>query len=165
MWTIQNSSRARARGDFCIVHNGKIGMSVGLLKGPQKFQIQFFELHGGFSFVDNTELPARARARPRVGLRGMFFGRDFNVSPPGTMRSWMTAARRHIPSRVLVFGGQQPGARPRVAGARPRGRGHGPRAGRRGRERLPGARGRGESLRACMSARACDVALRPTARA
>ena len=53
----------RARGEFCIVHNGKVGPSVGLLKGPQKFQIQFLELHGGFSIVDNTELPARARAR------------------------------------------------------------------------------------------------------
>ena len=65
LWTIQNSSRtrarARARGDFCIVHNRKVDISVGLLKGPQKFQIQFLELHGGFSIVVNTELLTRAR--------------------------------------------------------------------------------------------------------
>ena len=60
---MQNPPRARARGEFCIVDNRKVGASVGLLKGPQKFQIQFLELHGGFSIVDNTELPARARAR------------------------------------------------------------------------------------------------------
>ena len=46
LWTIQNSPT-----------------SVGLLKGPQKFQIQFLEIHGGFSFVDNTELLTHARAR------------------------------------------------------------------------------------------------------
>ena len=63
LWTIQNSSPARARGDFCIAHNRKVGASVGLLSGPQKFQIQFLELHGGFSIVDNTELLTRARAR------------------------------------------------------------------------------------------------------
>ena len=59
---------ARARGEFCIVYNRKVGASVGLLKGPQKFQIQFLELHGGFSIVDNTELRTRARRvthRPR----------------------------------------------------------------------------------------------------
>ena len=54
-------ARARARGEFCIVHNRKVGASVGFLKGPQKFQNQFLELHGGFSIVDNTELPTRAR--------------------------------------------------------------------------------------------------------
>ena len=53
-------ARARARGEFCIVHNRKVGASVGLLKGPQKFQIQFLELHGDFSIVDNTELPTSA---------------------------------------------------------------------------------------------------------
>ena len=61
-------ARARARGEACIVHNGKVDISVGLLKGPQKFQIQFLELHGGFSIVDNTELRTRARRvthRPR----------------------------------------------------------------------------------------------------
>ena len=77
---IQNSARARARarpraralGEFCIVHNRKVGASVGLLKGPQKFQIQFLELHGGFSIVGNTELRTRARARARVRARGEF---------------------------------------------------------------------------------------------
>ena len=69
LWTIQKSSRARARADarareeFCIAHKRKVDISVGLLKSDQKFQIQFLELHGGFSIVDNTELPARARAR------------------------------------------------------------------------------------------------------
>ena len=37
---------------------------AGLLKEPQKFQIQFLELHVNFSIVDNAELLARAR----VGL-------------------------------------------------------------------------------------------------
>ena len=41
-------------------HNTKVDASVGLLKEPQKFRIQFLELHGDFSIVDNTELP-RAR--------------------------------------------------------------------------------------------------------
>ena len=59
-------TRARARGEFCIVHNRKVGASVGLLKGPQKFQIQFLELHVDFSIVDNTEVPTRARARVRA---------------------------------------------------------------------------------------------------
>ena len=95
----------------------------------------------------------------------MFFGLGVKVSPPAAVRSWMTAARRRAPSHVFVFWAQQPGAGPRVAGARPRGRGHEPRAGRRGRARLPGARGRGERLRASMSARVCDVMRRPTARA
>ena len=54
---------ARARGEFCIVHNRKVGASVGLLKEQQKFQVQILELHCGFSIVDNTELPTRARAR------------------------------------------------------------------------------------------------------
>ena len=74
LWTIQNPPRARARtgdhghprararGEFCIVYNRKVGASVGLLKGPQKVQIQFLELHGGFSIVDNTELLTHARA-------------------------------------------------------------------------------------------------------
>ena len=62
-WTIQNSQDARARGEFSIVHNRQVGASVGLLKGPQKFSIQFLELHVGFSIVDNTELSERARAR------------------------------------------------------------------------------------------------------
>ena len=53
----------RARGEFCIVHNRKVGASVDLLKGPQKCQILFFELHVGFSIVDNTHLHTRARAR------------------------------------------------------------------------------------------------------
>ena len=59
---LPTSARRRARGEFCIVHNIKVGPSVSLLKGPQKFQIQFLELHVDFSIVDNTELPARARA-------------------------------------------------------------------------------------------------------
>ena len=96
----------------------------------------------------------------------MFFGLGVQVSPPAAVRSWMTAARRRPPSHAIVLGQQQPGAGPRVAGARPRGRGLESGATRPGRARLPGApRGWGESLRACMSARACDVALRPTARA
>ena len=42
------------------------GASVGLLKGPQKIQIQVLGLHCGFSIVDNTELPTRARAAARA---------------------------------------------------------------------------------------------------
>ena len=84
LWSIQNSSRARARaaarararGDICIVYTRDVDISVGLLKGPQKFQIQFLELHGGFSLVDNTELltraHARTRARPRARAREEF---------------------------------------------------------------------------------------------
>ena len=67
-------SHARARGDFCIVHNRKVDISVGLLKGPQKFQIQFLELHGGFSIVDNTELLTRARADARASARARAWG-------------------------------------------------------------------------------------------
>ena len=59
-------ARARARREFCIVYNGKVSASVGLLKVPQKFHIQFLELHGDFSIVDNTELATRARARVRA---------------------------------------------------------------------------------------------------
>ena len=70
LWTIQNSSRARARGDFCIVHNGKVDIPAGLFKGPQKFQIQVLKFHGGFSTLDNTELLTRARARTRARPRG-----------------------------------------------------------------------------------------------
>ena len=70
----QLPTRARARGEFCIVHNRKVGASVGLLKGPQKFQIQFLELHGGFSIVDNTELPTRARARVTMVTRARAWG-------------------------------------------------------------------------------------------
>ena len=54
---------ARARGEFCIVHNRKVGASVGLLKGSQKFEIQFLELHVGFSIKKQYRTPyARARA-------------------------------------------------------------------------------------------------------
>ena len=45
------------------VHGQGVGVPVGLLKGPQRFQIQFSELHVDFSNVDNTELPTSARAR------------------------------------------------------------------------------------------------------
>ena len=55
--------KLRMKDRECIVNNRKVGASVGLLKGPQKFQIQFLELHGGFSNVDNRELLTRARAR------------------------------------------------------------------------------------------------------
>ena len=67
-------ARARARGAFCIVHIRKVDISVGILKEQQKFQIQFLELHGGFSIVDNTDLRTRARARasPRARARGEF---------------------------------------------------------------------------------------------
>ena len=39
----------------------KICISVGLLEEPQKFQIQFLELHVNFYIVDNTELPNMRR--------------------------------------------------------------------------------------------------------
>ena len=38
----------------------QIDMSVGLLKEPQKFQIQFLELHVDFYIVDSTEGDPRA---------------------------------------------------------------------------------------------------------
>ena len=56
-------------GELCIVHNREVGASVGLLKGPQKFQIQFLELRVTFSVVDNTELSERARARVTMVTR------------------------------------------------------------------------------------------------
>ena len=43
LWTIQNSPTC-----------------VGLLKEPQKFQIQFLELHVDFYIVDSTEGDPRA---------------------------------------------------------------------------------------------------------
>ena len=42
-----------------------ISTCVGLLKEPQKFQIQFLELHVDFYIVDNAELPTSARRRAR----------------------------------------------------------------------------------------------------
>ena len=69
---LPTSARRRARGKFCIVHNIKVGPSVGLLKGPQKFQIQFLELHVDFSIVDNTELRTRTRARARTAFCGQY---------------------------------------------------------------------------------------------
>ena len=36
---------ARALEEFCIVHSRKVGMSVGLLKGPQNFSIHVLGLH------------------------------------------------------------------------------------------------------------------------
>ena len=50
-----------------MVHNRKVGASVGFLEGPQKYQIQFLELHVDFSIVDNTELPTSARRRASGG--------------------------------------------------------------------------------------------------
>ena len=61
LWTIQKSPCDH--GHPARPSASLKGASVGLLKGPQKFQIQFLELHGGFSIVDNTELLTRARAR------------------------------------------------------------------------------------------------------
>ena len=56
-------ARARARWEFCIVHNRKVGASVGLLKRSQAFLIQFLELHVGFSIKKQYRTPyARARA-------------------------------------------------------------------------------------------------------
>ena len=55
-------ARARARRSSVLSTIQNSPTCVGLLKEPQKFQIQFLELHVDFYIVDDTEL-RRARAR------------------------------------------------------------------------------------------------------
>ena len=54
-------ARARARRSSVLSTIQNSPTCVGLLKEPQKFQIQFLELHVDFYIVDDTEL-RRARA-------------------------------------------------------------------------------------------------------
>ena len=56
---IRQGARARRSSVLSTIQNSPT--CVGLLKEPQKFQIQFLELHVDFYIVDDTEL-RRARA-------------------------------------------------------------------------------------------------------
>ena len=64
----QNRCQLRAREELCIARNRKVSASVGLLKGPQTFSIQFLELQVDCYIVVNTELSESARAPARARI-------------------------------------------------------------------------------------------------